>query len=565
MSTDQPGNRAPLSRKPQTSPADLDETHLETSDTGDDFISPQAKTRVDSTLPAPKSPMATAKTRVDTAPSKPAEEEEIPQFSNYEIERKLGQGGMGAVYLARQVNLDRMCALKVMMRDLAKNQQFVARFQREAKAMARIEHPNLVRCYDVGVENGINYIAMELIDGKSMQDWLDLQRVIPVGDAIHVTLLVAEALKQAHSLKMVHRDIKPDNILVTKKGVVKVSDLGLAKHTEEDMSMTQSGTGLGTPHYMAPEQARNAKYVDGRSDIYALGCTLYHFLSGKRPFSANSTLELIMEKEKGRYEPTRKSNLKVPEKLDLIIDKMMMKSPEHRYQNCDDLIRDLENLGLTSPALTFIPAADKVSMRTGPSSSSSVTSSGKSATTSPLAGTPRSSQYDAQKSKLRQDPNRLWYVKQPGPDGKVTSAKLKTPQIITFLQNGKMNLKAQVTDDPKKPFIAIAQVKEFDDECNKLFVKMNADNKAHQLKDKFSEIDRQYRWRKVWQSIDKLKTNMLGTLGLVVWLALIGAVCLGIWSYRVPLIKFVQNNTGMNLHLLPEENSVPATIPPAAP
>ncbi|OYW12386.1 MAG: serine/threonine protein kinase, partial [Planctomycetales bacterium 12-60-4] len=219
------------------------------------------------------------------------------QLGDFRLIKKLGQGGMGEVFLAHQITLDRQAALKVLAKHLADNQDFVKRFYREARAMAKIDHPQAVRVFAVDEDDGVHYVAMEFIDGKSLQGWLDKLGRFSVGDAVHVTLRCAEALQQAHAMNMVHRDIKPDNIMLTSRGQVKVADFGLAKALDdEEMSMTQSGTGLGTPYYMAPEQARNAKHVDGRSDIYALGITLYHFLTAKLPFTGNSAMEVVLAK-----------------------------------------------------------------------------------------------------------------------------------------------------------------------------------------------------------------------------------------------------------------------------
>ncbi|MDG2389428.1 MAG: serine/threonine-protein kinase [Planctomycetaceae bacterium] len=199
----------------------------------------------------------------------------VKQLGDFKIIRKLGQGGMGEVYLAHQISLDRQVALKTLSKALAKKDDFVKRFQREAKSMAKLDHPNAVKVFAVDSISGIHFAAIEFIDGQSMQDWMDDLGQLEVGDALNVVLASADALKVAHDLNLIHRDIKPDNILVTKSGMVKVADFGLAKALdEEDVSMTQSGTGLGTPLYMAPEQARNAKHVDHRTDIYALGTTL---------------------------------------------------------------------------------------------------------------------------------------------------------------------------------------------------------------------------------------------------------------------------------------------------
>jgi len=278
----------------------------------------------------------------------------VTQVGDFRIEKKLGQGGMGTVFLATQVSLDRKVALKTLSPEFAKKQDFVKRFLREARSMARLQHPNVVQVYAADSAGGVNYAAIEFIDGRSMQGWMNELKQLDVGDALHVVLVCADALKHAHDQNMIHRDIKPDNILVTSKGVVKVADFGLAKALDEDVSMTQSGTGLGTPLYMAPEQARNAKHVDKRTDIYALGSTLYYFLTGKLPFTGENTLELIVAKEKGTFPHARKLNPQIPERLDLMIDKMLMKDPNHRYADCADIMRDLGGLGLANPALSFI-------------------------------------------------------------------------------------------------------------------------------------------------------------------------------------------------------------------
>src|SRR5690606_28560226 len=284
-------------------------------------------------------------------------------LGDFELRKELGQGGMGKVYLAQQISLDRPCAVKVMSAELSKKPDFVERFIREARSMARLDHPNIVRCFAVGEEKGKHYVAMELIDGKSMQDWLNELGRLDVADAVLITLICADALQFAHAKNMVHRDIKPDNLLVTREGLVKVADLGLAKAIDEDMSMTQSGTGLGTPHYMPPEQARNAKHVDARCDIYALGCTLYHFLTGELPFRGETVLELITAKEKGQFKPASRLNPAVPERLDLIIDKMMARDPKHRYASCGEVIHDLERLGLAGETLSFASAEGAVPVR----------------------------------------------------------------------------------------------------------------------------------------------------------------------------------------------------------
>ncbi|MFN7147434.1 MAG: serine/threonine-protein kinase, partial [Myxococcota bacterium] len=294
-----------------------------------------------------------------TVPPGPGEDgpKKVSRVGDFQLVKKLGQGGMGTVFLAKQVSLDRLVALKTLSKELAKREDFVARFLREARSMARLDHPNVVRVYAAETSQGLNYAAIEYVDGQSMQKWMDALGKLSVGDALCVTITAADALRHAHEQQMIHRDVKPDNILVTKRGVVKVADFGLAKAVDEDVSMTQSGTGLGTPLYMAPEQGRNAKHVDVRTDIYALGCTLYYFLTGRLPFTGKDAVEIILAKEQGKFSSVRKLNPEVPERLDLMIDKMLARDPAHRYATCAELLKDLTSLKLANPSLSFVDDA----------------------------------------------------------------------------------------------------------------------------------------------------------------------------------------------------------------
>src|SRR6266567_7426089 len=212
----------------------------------------------------------------------------VTQVGDFHLTKKLGEGGMGTVFKAHQMSMDRDVALKILPRHLAKDTSYVERFYREARASAKLDHPNIVRGIAVGEDRGYHYFAMEYIDGESSDKVLESQGKLQVGDAVKIALDVARALDHAHSKGLVHRDIKPDNIMITRQGFVKLADLGLAKAADENQGLTQTGSGFGTPYYMPPEQARNAKYVDNRSDIYALGATLYHLLTGKVPFTGDT-------------------------------------------------------------------------------------------------------------------------------------------------------------------------------------------------------------------------------------------------------------------------------------
>jgi serine/threonine-protein kinase len=460
-------------------------------------------------------------------------------LGDFKLQKKLGQGGMGVVYLAHQLSLDRPCALKVLSKDLAAKPGFVERFTREARSMAKIDHPNVVRCFAVGEEKGLHYVAMELIDGKSMQDWLEQLGKLSVPDAIHVTLLCADAIKHAHGLNMIHRDIKPDNILVTSKGGVKVSDLGLAKALDEDMSMTQSGTGLGTPHYMPPEQARNAKHVDHRSDIYALGGTLYHFVAGKTPFAGESIVELITNKERGSFTSARKLNPEVPERLDLIIHKAMARDPQHRYQSCDEFIRDLESLNLASESLSFIAAPDKFVMRRA-----GVGGAGMRTTASTRAGftapspapvVPRTSAEDAaaRKRPVYEESPGLWYVRHTDSSGHIKVSQMNTGQVLAAIKNDVLDHKAQATRNPKGPFLPLAQIREFEGEAQRLLTRAKIKAKEHNLAEQYAKIEKQYKRQKWWRLLARWREGTLGLIGFILYMAVVIAVLatavFGVW------------------------------------
>lgn len=205
-------------------------------------------------------------------------------LGDFQLVKKLGQGAMASVYKARQLGTDRRVALKLLHKHVADNPKLVERFYREARIMGQLDHPNIVQGYSVGEIDGFHYCAMEYISGANLQQWLNRLVRLSVPDSVHVAICCARALDYAHDHDLVHRDIKPDNVLITKHGQVKVADLGMVKALDEDMSLTQTGHAVGTPWYMPLEQAKNAKDVDGRSDIYALGCMIYCMLTGRPPF-----------------------------------------------------------------------------------------------------------------------------------------------------------------------------------------------------------------------------------------------------------------------------------------
>lgn len=272
----------------------------------------------------------------------------LTQLGDFRLLAKLGQGGMGSVFKAEQLSRSRLVALKVMNKELSRKPGYIERFQRESRLMGRLSHPNLIKCYAAGESHGFVYLAMEFIDGGSLGDWLTKEKMLAPTEAVRIAIGIAHGLKAAHEVGLVHRDIKPDNILMTSHGQPKIADLGLAKSNDDDSGLTQTGIGIGSPFFAPLEQIKDAKSADSRADIYALGCVLYMMLVGKTPFEANSLISMIKAKEKGTYDLASVARPGTPASLDRIVTKCLAKSPNGRYSSCFELIEDLELAGLAS-------------------------------------------------------------------------------------------------------------------------------------------------------------------------------------------------------------------------
>lgn len=542
-------------------------------------LSPKA---VEKLSPAPK---PQAKPMPEQRPTQPAStsaektggEKKATQLGDFRLIKKLGQGGMGEVFLAHQVSLDRQVALKVMNKQFSKQENFVKRFKREAQTMAKLNHPNIVQGYAVGEEQGLLYLAMELVKGhergRSLQDWMNNLKKLDVGDAIHVTLVIADSLKYANEFSLVHRDIKPDNMLVTEKGVVKLSDMGLAKATDEDMSMTQSGTGLGTPYYMPPEQAADAKHVDHRSDIYALGCTLYYFLTGVLPFNGTSAMELILAKTKGTFTRARSHNKDIPERLDLIIDKMIAKDPKSRYQTYDELIRDLQSLGRANPVLSFIgstggPVATPSATVLGGSGvgamNSTMANAGAPRTT--LAGGPAvpNKPVSAATNSQSQD-DASWTIVQIPASGPPKKAKFTTAQIRQLLKSGALDGKTKASPGTSTDLRPLASYPEFEQVIKAKIVQAKADKKTEEFSKIYSQIDRQQRWRPWMKWFRGFFDGVKGLISLVIYLGVLAGIGVGLWLYWPTIYGMVQSSLG---GAKPPAATTPATTttspPPAS-
>lgn len=284
-------------------------------------------------------------------------------LGGYQLAQKLGQGGMGAVYLAKQLSLDRNVAVKVLHPRWATDPQFVARFTREAFAAAQLVHHNVVQIHDIGAQERTHYYSMEFVEGQNLADVLKRDGKLEAEVAVTMTLQAARGLKFAHDRGMIHRDVKPENLMLNAEGIVKVADLGLVKtgqaqeafagsrSAEEAQSMHQTSVkvAMGTPLYMPPEQAKDAAKVDARADIYSLGCTLYALLVGNPPFAGRTAAELARKHLVEQPVPPHQRNKRVPEDLSKIVLKMMAKKPEDRYANMGEVIAALEDyLGVRS-------------------------------------------------------------------------------------------------------------------------------------------------------------------------------------------------------------------------
>jgi serine/threonine-protein kinase len=382
---------------------------------------------------------------VPRAPSDPLQS--LRSLGDYRILRPLGEGGMGFVYLGYHEGRGEHVAIKVLADHLASNQSYIDRFYREAKSGSLLNHANIVKSITAGQDRATlkHYLVLEYVDGCSARALLDRHGKVSVGDGVHVALDIALALQHAHSRNVVHRDIKPDNILVTRSGVAKLADMGLAKRTDEASHLTAAKQGFGTPHYMPYEQAVSAKQADGRSDIYALGATLYHLITGEVPFRGVNHLEVVEKKSIGEFLPASVLNPEVPAVLDDIIDKMLKRDPRDRYQTASELIIDLERSRLASPVLSFAdvelamqdPAAQRYLASTAEPTRLDVTADGK-------ANGPQ-----------------VWFLRYRGPDGAYRKVRCTTAQVLRRLREGKVPAGVEACREDESDFRPLTDFAEF--------------------------------------------------------------------------------------------------------
>ncbi len=271
--------------------------------------------------------------------------------NRYEIISQTGVGGMATVYTARDNVLNRKVAIKVLKYEFTTDEEFIKRFNSEAQAAASLTHPNIVSIYDVGNEDGIYYIVMELVRGKTLKQIITEEGALPWKWSVNIAMQIASALETAHKNNIVHRDIKPHNIIITEDGVAKVTDFGIAKAVSNS-TITAFGTTIGSVHYFSPEQAKGG-YTDAKSDIYSLGVVMYEMLTGRVPFDSDTSVSVALKHMQEPPVPPMEINDNIPQAVNDIILKAMEKEPMARYQTATAMMRDLSR-ALKDPEGEFV-------------------------------------------------------------------------------------------------------------------------------------------------------------------------------------------------------------------
>ncbi|MBI3480995.1 MAG: serine/threonine protein kinase [Nitrosomonadales bacterium] len=275
----------------------------------------------------------------------------VKQLGRYEVLGELGQGAMGVVYKAKDPLIDRVVAIKTINLGLAmdEKEEYEGRFYQEAKAAGRLNHPNIVTIYDVGKSGDIAYIAMEFLEGRELRDILNDEALLPVDQALSIVAQVAQGLAYAHEHDIVHRDVKPSNIMVIRDGHVKITDFGIARMASASVR-TQTGMVLGSPKYMSPEQVMG-RTIDQRSDVFSLGVMLYEMLTGQAPFNGENVNAIMYQTLNSVPPQPSMLNAAVPEMVNFIVAKALAKKVEDRYQNAKDLAVDLRSCCETLPRI----------------------------------------------------------------------------------------------------------------------------------------------------------------------------------------------------------------------
>ncbi len=289
------------------------------------------------------------------------------KIPGYTILGKLGAGAMATVFKAKQISLDRVVAIKVLPRKFTQNPQFIERFYAEGRAAAQLNHPNIVQAYDVGKAGEYHYFVMEYVDGRTVYDDITKHKRFDEKEAIDISIQVAEALHHAHDRGLIHRDVKPKNIMINREGLVKLADMGLARAiSDKEAAEAEAGKAFGTPYYISPEQIRGEIQIGPPADIYSLGATLYHMVTGNVPFDGKNPSAVMHKHLKAEIVPPDHVNPKLSAGVSEIIEMMMQKDPRKRHQSARDLLVDLRAVrkGETPPIAhkEIMPESDLASL-----------------------------------------------------------------------------------------------------------------------------------------------------------------------------------------------------------
>ena len=268
----------------------------------------------------------------------------------YEITELIGVGGMAEVYKGVDVIDNKPVAIKILKKEYAENEEFLRRFRNESKAIAVLSHPNIVKIYDVGFSDKLQYIVMEYIDGITLKEYIEDEKVISWKETVHFVIQILRALQHAHDKGIVHRDIKPQNIMMFSDGTIKVMDFGIAKFAREE-GKTATDQAIGSVHYISPEQASGA-VTDAKSDIYSVGAMMYEMLSGRKPFDSDNPVAIAVMHMHDIPERPKAVNGDIPDGLEEIVLKAMEKAPEDRYRNTGEMIADIEKFK-ANPNMVF--------------------------------------------------------------------------------------------------------------------------------------------------------------------------------------------------------------------
>jgi serine/threonine-protein kinase len=267
------------------------------------------------------------------------------KIPGYQLMEKLGQGSMGTVYKARQLSMNRLVAIKILQPRVAANPEFLERFTREARLAAKLSSNNVVQAIDVGSAGKVHYFVMEYVEGTTIKEELEKGKVYEEKEAVEIVLQIAQALEQAHRRGLIHRDVKPGNIILTADGIAKLADLGMAREaTDRAAAQAEKGMTLGTPYYIAPEQIVAEENLDSRADIYSLGATFYHMVTGQPPFPGKKVDAILDAHLEEKLTPPDHLNTTLSAGLGEVVEWMMAKDRRQRYQTPSDLIIDLECL-----------------------------------------------------------------------------------------------------------------------------------------------------------------------------------------------------------------------------